>query len=69
MKNLVIHTELEELKIRIYNRLEFTEILKSCGFKNIRIIKAFDHAVGLDEDDELLFMNAESKIEHACVHD
>jgi SAM-dependent methyltransferase len=49
--NSIIHTEIEELKVRIYDSLELTEILKSCGFK-VRILKAFDGSAAPDENDE-----------------
>jgi hypothetical protein len=49
--NSIIHTEIEELKVRIYDPLELTEILKSCGFK-VRVIKAFDGSAAPDENDE-----------------
>ena len=49
--NSIIHTEIEELKVRIYDPLELTEILKSCGFK-VRAIKAFEAKVSPDENDE-----------------
>ena len=47
----IIHTEIEELRVRIYDPLELTEILKSCGFK-VRPIKAFDGSAAPDENDE-----------------
>ena len=49
--NSIIHTEIEELKVRIYDPLELTEILKSCGFK-VHAIKAFDGSAAPDENDE-----------------
>lgn len=49
--NSVIHTEIEEYKVRIYDHHELTEILKSCGFK-VRTIKAFDGSAIPDENDE-----------------
>ncbi len=49
--NSIIHTEIEELKVRIYDQHELTEILKSCGFK-VRAIKAFDGSATPDENDE-----------------
>jgi ribosomal protein S18 acetylase RimI-like enzyme/2-polyprenyl-3-methyl-5-hydroxy-6-metoxy-1,4-benzoquinol methylase len=49
--NSIIHTEIEELKVRIYEQHELTEILKSCGFK-VRAIKAFDGSTTPDENDE-----------------
>lgn len=48
----IIHTEIEELKVRIYDPHELTEILKSCGFKDVRMIKAFDHKAVPDKNDE-----------------
>jgi hypothetical protein len=47
----IIHTEIEELKVRIYDQHELTEILKTCGFK-VRAIKAFDGSATPDENDE-----------------
>lgn len=49
--NSIIHTEIEELKVRIYDPHELTELLKSCGFK-VRAIKAFDSSAAPDEHDE-----------------
>lgn len=49
--NSIIHTEIEELKVRIYDQHELTEILKSCGFK-VRAIKAFDGSATPDGNDE-----------------
>ena len=51
--NSIIHTEIEELRVRIYDPLELTEILKSCGFK-VRVIKAFDESAIPDENDETI---------------
>ncbi len=50
-KNSMIHTEIEELKVRIYNPLELVEILKICGFK-VRVIKAFDVSDTPDKNDQ-----------------
>lgn len=52
--NSIIHTEIEELKVRIYDPHELTEVLKSSGFKNIRTIKAFNAAAVPDENDEAI---------------
>jgi hypothetical protein len=49
--NSIIHTEIEELKVRIYESHELIEILKSCGFK-VRTIKAFEAGATPDENDE-----------------
>jgi SAM-dependent methyltransferase len=51
LNNSIIHTEVEELKVRTYDQHELTEILQSCGFK-VRAIKAFDGLAGPDENDE-----------------
>ena len=50
--NRIIHTEIEELKVRIYEPDHITAILKSCGFKDVRMLKAFDRAVTPDANDE-----------------
>jgi hypothetical protein len=52
--NRIIHTEVEELKVRIYDSFELTEILKSCGFKTIRRIKAYDSDATPDDQDEAI---------------
>ncbi len=49
--NSIIHTEIEELKVRIYDPHELTAILKSFGFK-VRVIKAFDSSAAPNENDE-----------------
>ncbi len=51
--NSIIHTEIEELKVRIYEPHELTEIIKSCGFK-VRTIKAFEAETSPDKDDEAI---------------
>lgn len=48
----VIDTEIEEIKVRIYDPVELTEIIKACGFKKVRIIKAFNHTLAPDKEDE-----------------
>lgn len=50
--NRIIQTEIEEYKIKIYDTHEITELLKKCGFKSIRIIKAFDRSSVPNENDE-----------------
>ncbi len=49
--NSVIHTEIEELKVRIYDPQELIKLLKNCGFK-VRAIKTFDSSAAPDENDE-----------------
>lgn len=50
--NTIIHTEVEELKVKIYDQEVLENLLKSCGFKDIRMIKAFNHQAVPDENDE-----------------
>lgn len=50
--NTIAHTEIEELKVRIYDQDSLAELLKGCGFKNIRTIKAFDNTAIPEENDE-----------------
>lgn len=52
--NRIIHTEIEELKVRIHDADELEKILKECGFKNFRKIKAFDRDALPDEHDEAI---------------
>jgi SAM-dependent methyltransferase len=52
--NSIIHTEIEELKVRIYDSNELIEILKSCGFNHVRMIKTFDAMSTPDESDEAI---------------
>lgn len=51
--NKIIHTEIEGLKVRIYEPHELTEIIKSCGFQ-VRTIKAFEAEAAPDENDEAI---------------
>lgn len=48
--NKIVRTEVEELKVRIYEQDELTEILKNFGFK-VRTIKAFDESAVPDPND------------------
>lgn len=52
--NSIIRTEVEELKVKIYDPLELDELLNSCGFKHVRRIKAFDRNATPDESDEAI---------------
>jgi hypothetical protein len=42
----IIHTEIEELRVKIYEQDQLLEMLKSSGFKDIKTIKAFDPSSG-----------------------
>lgn len=48
----IIHTEIEELRVKIYEQDQLMEMLKAAGFKNIRTLKAFDQSSGPDNQDE-----------------
>lgn len=53
--NKVIQTEIEEYKIRIYQEQNYLlNQLKKVGFKEIRLIKAFDRNASPDETDECI---------------
>ena len=52
--NKIINTEIEELKVRIYEPYELKDILQQCGFKNILMVKAFDSATNPDDKDETI---------------
>lgn len=52
--NSIIHTEIEELKVRIHDLRELEIMLKDCGFKSVRKIKAFDKNALPDEADEAI---------------
>lgn len=48
----IIHTEIEELRVKIYEQDQLLEMLKSAGFKHIRTIKAFDQSLQPANQDE-----------------
>lgn len=48
----IIYTEIEELKVKIYQQDRLLEMLKSVGFKHIRTLKAFDQSSAPTEQDE-----------------
>ena len=48
----IIHTEIEELRVKIYEQDQLMEILKSAGFKHIRMLKAFDQSLQPANQDE-----------------
>lgn len=48
----IIHTEIEELRVKIYEQDQLMEILKSAGFKRVRTLKAFDESSGPANQDE-----------------
>lgn len=48
----IIHTEIEELKVKIYEQDQLTKMLQAVGFKHIRTLKAFDQSSGPTNQDE-----------------
>jgi SAM-dependent methyltransferase len=48
----IIHTEIEELRVKIYEQVQLMEILKAAGFKHIRTLKAFEQSSAPNEQDE-----------------
>jgi SAM-dependent methyltransferase len=48
----IIHTEIEELRVKIYEQDQLMEMLKSAGFKHIKTLKAFDQSSGPANQDE-----------------
>lgn len=48
----IVQFETEEYKIRIYNENDLIQLLKSVGFRKIRILKAFDKYQKPNENDE-----------------
>jgi SAM-dependent methyltransferase len=51
--NAVIKTEVEELKIRIYEKDDLLKVLQEIGFKDVNIIKTFDKSKPADEGDKV----------------
>lgn len=51
-KNRILNTEIEELKIRIYDPDQLVDMLKAAGFNSINILKTFDRTKQPDEQDE-----------------
>jgi SAM-dependent methyltransferase len=51
-ENHVINTEIEELKVRIYEQDQLVAMLKAAGFQSIRILKAFNVTAQPDTQDE-----------------
>lgn len=52
--NNIVHTEIEELKVRFYNPEDLVKMLKDVGFKNIKMIKAFNGMATPNEDDKMV---------------
>lgn len=52
--NQTINTEFEELKVQLYNPRDLTHILKNVGFRDIRIVKAFDKSQMYNQNNKLV---------------
>lgn len=50
----LINTEVEQLKVRLYDPYALCSMLREVGFREIRLIKAFDCIKQADESDELI---------------
>jgi SAM-dependent methyltransferase len=54
--NKIIHTEIEEYKIRIYDQDEIFTLLKEAGFNRIHAVKAFDrNSVPAQGDESIVY--------------
>ena len=51
-KNKVLQTEVEEYKIKIYEPRPLLELLKTIGFHDVKILKAFDRSNSPTDSDE-----------------
>ncbi len=53
--NKIVSTEVEEMRIRLYDDPKvLIDILKEIGFKDIKLIKAFDRSATPDKEDEVI---------------
>lgn len=60
-RNSIIHTEIEELKVRIHDLNELDKMLKDCGFKSVRKMKAFDRNASPDQNEEAIVYECKKK--------
>jgi SAM-dependent methyltransferase len=51
-KNLIIKTEVEKLRVKIYDLQNLYDILTEIGFTQIKMLKAFDRIMQPSDDDE-----------------
>lgn len=52
--NQIVQTEIEEIKVRLYNPDTQVDLLKSIGFQQVRMIKAFNKESAPNKNDELI---------------
>ena len=50
----IVHTEIEDFKVRLYDPEDLVRMIKSVGFKEVRMIKAFDRSAEPLENDEVV---------------
>jgi len=53
-KNNIIHTEMEEIRVRLYNHTEFIHLMHQAGFTQVRAMKAFSKNLSPDPHDECI---------------
>ena len=52
--NRLIQTEIEDFKVRLYDKDELSVMLKTVGFKEINMVKAYDHNKHPESNDEVV---------------
>ena len=52
--NTIINSEIESFKVRLYEPDTFIPMLQEAGFKDIRMIKAFDNSQVPDQNDDVI---------------
>ncbi len=50
----IVHSEIEEFKVRIYDHQHLFEMLKTIGFREVKMIKTFEVDCAPDEDDRVI---------------
>lgn len=50
----VVQTEIEDFKVRLYEPENVSKLLKNIGFRNIKMVKAFDVSAMADANDEVI---------------
>lgn len=60
--NVIIKTEIEVIKVRLYEPKNLFEILTDVGFMEIKMIKAFDRDKLPDRDDEIIIYECKKMV-------
>ena len=58
----IIQAEIEDFKIRLWEPENLTTILKEVGFKNIKLIKAFDRTKAYETNDEVIIYECRKEL-------